>query len=121
MVVVEPVDALWSDWDAGWWARGRGCGDGLVSADEALACAVGRRLTDDEVGLARILDQLYSSEINVRVTRTAAGWLGEIGDERNGFTATSPLVPVRVLLDWLTSAACRAFPGSEYARRFASS
>jgi hypothetical protein len=81
---------LWSDWDGGWWARGRGCGDAFVSAEEALARAVGRHLTDDEVALARILDQLYSSEINVRVTRTAAGWLGEIGNEWNGFAATAP-------------------------------
>ncbi len=119
-MVVEPSDAMWSDWDAGWWVRGRGCEDGLVSAEEALACAVGRRLTDDEAALARTLDQLYSSEINVRVTRTAAGWIGYVGDERNSFAATNAAVPARVLLDWLTSAACRAFPGSEYARRFAS-
>jgi len=105
--------ALWSEWDAGWSARGRRSDKGLASADEALRCMFGRQhLADDEAALAVVLDQLYASEIDVHVVHAADRWACEVGHE------ACPAVPVRVLLDWLPSAACRAFPQSEYARRF---
>ncbi len=111
---------VWSEWDAGWYTRnGVASATGLPSVAHALATALGRALDQDEERLARELAALYRSEINVRVSWTATGlWKGEVGDE-HGFDKTTPsLLPLRVLLDWLPAAACRAFPRSDYARSY---
>jgi hypothetical protein len=109
-----------SDWDAGWRADGRGSGEGLASAESALFCGLGRPLDADETALARTLDQLYASEVSARVTFGEEGWTAAVGDDWNGFVEACAPVPLRVVLDWLPKAVCRAFPGSDYARRFVS-
>jgi hypothetical protein len=121
MSIVGDEITVWSDWDGGWWARGHRSGDGLASVDEALARAIGRALSLDEQDLARELARLYQSELNARVTLASGGWLGEIGNGGTRFPEATPsAVPLRVLLDWIPSAVCRAFPESSYAERFTS-
>ena len=112
---------VWSMLEAGWFVAQDGtltheCVD---TATEALQLAAGDRdLSPEEKALGKLLDAFYASEFNARVG-LKDGWLGQIGDAHNGFKETSRRgLPLPALLDWLPAAACRAYPDSDYAKRF---
>ena len=109
---------VWSDWDAGWWARGDSSGDALSSASEALSLALGHNLADEEQALASELQRLYGSEINVRLRYVSGRWSGTVQGQRKAVQEMSPSgMRLPAFLDWMMSAACRAFPDSAYAKR----
>jgi hypothetical protein len=106
--------SIGSEWDAGWRATPRDAS--FRDPGQALAHALGRGLRADELALAAVLGRLYDSEINARVTCHGATWTGELGDERNGWDAQRSGLPLAALVDWLCTAACKAYPDSDFAR-----
>lgn len=98
-----------SDWDGGWRA---GAAD-FAFADVAMSRALGRGLSPDERALAHIMDELYASEINVRVERhpqITPMWRARLGGDESAF------MPIDTLLDWLVARATIAFPQSDFVR-----
>jgi hypothetical protein len=114
---------IWSFLEAGWFVAQDGTmtEECIDTATQALQLAAGdRSLSPDEKALGKLLDAFYASELNSRVGQKD-GWIGQIGDVHNGFKETSERgLSLPALLDWLPSAACRAHPESDYAKRFRS-
>ena len=75
------------------------------------------RLADNEGMLKQELQNIYDSEINVRIE-----WLWDhgidvrLGDEVNGFLAEENVASVAEIVPWLREAISHFYPGSTYAK-----
>ena len=64
-----------------------------------------------------ILQRLYASEINTRIkTFWDCGFMLKLGDPMNGYKDETTVQTLEEVEEWLTSAARRHFPTSEFAR-----
>ena len=72
------------------------------------------------MSLEEILTSLYASEINVLISWFWDGRIEvKLGDELNGYKAEGKVLTVADVAEWLREQACRCYPASGFAKRFA--
>ncbi|WP_036007619.1 hypothetical protein [Bradyrhizobium yuanmingense] len=68
---------------------------------------------------ARILQDLYDSEINFAIiTFWDAGFQVKLGDDLNGFRATETVRNFSEAVEWLRSQTIEAYPESAFAKAY---
>jgi len=71
------------------------------------------------INVEEILDDLYASEINVKISWLWDGGIDmKLGDPLNGYDAEGKVETMGEVAIWLRDQACQHYPDSEFARRY---